>query len=298
MSERDDRPPLSEVICPFVIGNETAKELLGLMLFMDPQEDKFNMLYAGDMGSAKSTLADYACKVLGKDRSAKITKNTSPGGVIGVSDKNGNISGGVLRTSEGKLIFADEMEKYDAKVKRSFLESMEERTVTITKGEMPPQTFESIVNVLATVNPKGTRWINGPEMNRIALELSLLSRFHVVVPFIDQPGEMYGRIGESFHKREDYDYGPIRDMIAEGFDVGDVTLTKDQDHKAGLIAGKLKDGSHGAVFNQITPRLIMGVRSILKARARYMGRRVVDSDFSYVLNLYQNQIMADWLKSH
>lgn len=300
---------LYQHVAPFVIGSEMAREFAGLQMFCSPFNEQFHILFVGDPGSVKSTIADYSIKVWGKEHSAKVTKNTSPGGLTGV-DASGGIRGGVLRTLDelgeeiSRLVFVDELDKWPQITKKSLLESMVEKTVTNTKRGRAPQVDPSIVNIISTCNPKGMRWRGKFDMSKVGIDDDILSRFHIILPFRDTPASLYGDIGESFFVRETPECRQIRldftDMVRRGLGL-EIKLDKPQSRKAGDFCGELKDRAAGAVFDQITPRLIIGFQSLLVARAKFKSvqeddrkRGIIDEDFNYIYMLFR-ELQNWWL---
>jgi intein/homing endonuclease len=263
--------------------------------FYDIQVEGTERFIANNILSHNSALGDFAVAVMDDSSlAAKVTKNTTDVGLLGACDRDGMITGGVLRTNKGRLIIADELEKWESKTKRALLESMQERTVTITKGSMGIQKFPSIVNIIATSNPKKGRWYGLPRLDRVPIDDVLLTRFNAIIPFKDSPPDMYGDIGESFHTRRQIQILPeLVERIDRGFEIGKVDLTAQQYRQAGELVGKLK-AENEVFYNQITPRLIEGFVSLVKARGRFMGRQPIQDDFIYIYRLIQG-IMECWL---
>ncbi len=284
--------PISRYICPYLIGTETAREIVGLMLFMDIRHDRFHLLLAGDPGSAKSNLMDFAVGV--HSNAVKVTKHTSAAGLVGAADQRGNITGGVMRTmsGDGKLIGVDELDKCNIGVKNGLLEAMQERTVTLTKAGIRHE-FPAIINLIASCNPKAGHWSGKPRLDAIPLPSPLLTRFNAIIPTIDLDKKYYGDVGESFYHRQQIDTSELEQKIIRGFTVP-TELDAQQYRRAGEYVGALK-ASHGAFYKQITPRMVEGFVSVIEARAKFLGRPPQPTDFTYAYDLYK-EILNEWMR--
>lgn len=281
---------IGDFVAPWIIGNQVAKEVVGLQMMMNVQEEKGHSLLVGAPGSAKTdfllfTAANHPCAV-------KIGKSTTSAGLRGRIERDG-LMPGVLHSNSGKIVCFDEIDKVAKEVRNTLLESMQERTVTVT-GQSGTIERDSIVNVMAAANPSGGTWMGEPNLGQIPFDKILMSRFHIWVPFFDLPPDRYGDLGKSFYKRREDTGYVMREKLASVQHISHISVSEDQFEKIGNLVGRLK-ATNDLFGDYITGRTVEGAVSFCKAHARFRGNNAIDdSDINYVMDLYQRCIRC-WM---
>lgn len=288
----DEPINIAQYVAPHIIGerNDLAKEVVGLQALMNIRHEKFHVSLVGNIGSGKSDLASFI-----KDNhysAARTGKDTNKAGLIGERTFDG-LKGGVLRSSAGRLVVFDELDKAPASIKFTLLEAMEERRVTASsRGNT--YTCDAYVNIIATMNPRGGSWYGEPSLGDIPLPAAVMSRFHMFVPFFSLESDRYEEVGEKLHLRDDMEAlgAPLRELIDRARAIPDISITPAQNKLVGRYVGQMKD-SNDMFSPFITPRYLISYVSLAKTYARLYGRsRVADEDIELVRGLYDRMFQA------
>lgn len=284
--------PIAPMIAPHIIGNDLAKEVIGLMMLMNIKEEKFHTMLVGAYGSAKSELGVFVKKNMPNQTCMKLGKETTGPNLRGKMLPRGGTEDGLLWSSKGKIVFYDELDKTDKDTLNTLLEPMEERTVTVNGEE-----HDAVVNLIATANPYGGTWCGEPSLNQLPFgrNATLISRFYMFIPFFELHADEYKKLGRAFYIRDHEDIGAeIREKIRDAQSMPHISMTEEQHDAVCKNVGRLK--RENDLFRKyITPRYVTGSISLCKAHARYRGRdHVLDEDISYVHELYE-RVLDSWL---
>jgi len=279
---------IHQVLAPQIIGNQIAKQLLFLQLFIRPSlGEKFNILMIGDTASAKTDLVDeLRCFYF---NSIFVGRNTTSVGLFGAV-RGSMLVGGAIHKVHNGIVYMDEMDKLDSSVKKDLIQLMDKYDITITKAGMQfPITTKA--NYTATANPLGGNWVGEPNVSQIPFNPILLNRFHMVIPFQSLKTEDYGQLKNSFAIKEDDEAKEkriivLKDFITQSRKFDKIVVPKDLIHKAVEFIQVLKE-EYGQYLPLLSPRQIEGFITLMKASARMDLRTEVNvEDFKQIKTFF------------
>ncbi|MEM2674272.1 MAG: minichromosome maintenance protein MCM, partial [Candidatus Hadarchaeales archaeon] len=192
------REKLIRSIAPSIYGNEQVKEGILLQLMgCDPVEledgtrirGDIHILLIGDPGVAKSAILKWVSEVAPRGLYTSGVKSTAAGlTATAVRDEYTGgwvLEAGALVIADGGIACVDEFEKMDEREANAILESLEQQTISVSKGGIVA-TLNTRTSVLAAANPKGGRIDkNLPIVQQITIPPVLLSRFDLIFPVRD-----------------------------------------------------------------------------------------------------------------
>jgi replicative DNA helicase Mcm len=193
------REKLIKSIAPNIYGHEQVKEGILLQLMgSDPVEleearirGDLHILICGDPGCAKSALLKWVSNVAPRGLYTSAVKSTAAGlTATAVRDEltgGWSLEAGALVIADGGIACVDEFEKMDEREANAILESLEQQTISVSKGGIVA-TLNTRTSVLAAANPKGGRI--DPSLSvaeQIKVPPVLLSRFDLIFPVRDAP---------------------------------------------------------------------------------------------------------------
>lgn len=191
---------LHEALAPGVKGNDLAKDALLLFLFNGPKftdttehiRGSIHMLFIGDPSTAKSKLLEYVHKV--HPRSGKLSgPGTKAVGLTATVTKDEHfgwiLEGGQLVIYNQGALIVDELDKAEEETKNALHDPLESQEVRVAKANvnavLPAETA-----FIASANPKKGRFDAYEDLKaQINFPDTLFSRFDLVIPFFDRPGE-------------------------------------------------------------------------------------------------------------
>ena len=269
---------LHELIAPELIGNTFAKKILVLQMFTIPASgEHLNLLLCGSPASGKSVLAiDISrCIPISSYSSSNLTR-------IGLLE--------VLINTDGGLCVIDEFEKKDKATQEALLESMQTGKVSIDKFGCHTQR-DAKINVMALMNP--VKYIlddKVPIHNQTRLSLPLLTRFHLMIPFYSVPEHYYPDIALKYGteiEKEQRQKMIFKHVVEIQKNIPVVNVNAQIRQSIGSFVQELKAAS--PLKEIVSPRLIEGVFSLVKARARMNKRNAANTDdLNYVRNLVED----------
>lgn len=270
-------------IAPHILGNNLLKQFLTLQMFVNPNEgEKLHILVVGSTSCGKTEAMQFIHKIF-SGRSAFIQKDATP---VGVRE---------LLMRSPSLLIADEFDKMRRETRGMLLEAMQSQTVTIAKHDDYGVT-KAFVNITALCNPiRSDLSKDAPLASQISFsrEYYLLSRFHLLIPVYQPDAVLYGDIAERMENRrytEEDIINKLREIIyAIKFEFPTITVELPLARKVGDYVKHLKEINPNNIC--ITPRLIEGLLSAIKARARMCQRKEArEEDFEYIKKLYSELI--------
>jgi replicative DNA helicase Mcm len=194
------REKLIRSIAPSIFGHEQVKEGILLQLMgSDPVEledgtrirGDLHILLIGDPGCGKSAILKWVSNVAPRGLYTSAVKSTAAGlTAAAVRDEytgGWSLEAGALVIADGGIACVDEFEKMDEREGNAILESLEQQTISISKGGIVA-TLNTRTSLLAAANPKGGRI--DPAMTvaeQINIPPVLLSRFDLIFPVRDTP---------------------------------------------------------------------------------------------------------------
>lgn len=194
------REKLIRSIAPSIYGNEQVKEGILLQLMgCDPVEledgtrirGDIHILLIGDPGVAKSAILKWVSEVAPRGLYTSGVKSTAAGlTATAVRDEYTGgwvLEAGALVIADGGIACVDEFEKMDEREANAILESLEQQTISVSKGGIVA-TLNTRTSVLAAANPKGGRIDENLSVaQQITVPPVLLSRFDLPFPVRDTP---------------------------------------------------------------------------------------------------------------
>lgn len=273
---------LHEYIAPHIIGPGYSflKEVLLLQLFTIPKNDEpLWILIVGGTATAKTKIAVDIMEILGIP--CYIGKNATE---AGIRDK--------IIMSNNSVLFLDEFDKWDKKSRHVLLEPTATGFLTVTQSfsRRGYHAYEAHINVTALCNPKHGDLVEGiPIIDQLSFskDFPLIARFHLIIPIFPVDSSLYPEIAVRMVKKE-YDAerrARLREIIISAKEKNYNVKVSDEIARAvGHYVKRIKIRStHPEI---ITPRLLEGMLSMLKARARICLRNKVNNeDLAYVQSI-------------
>jgi len=201
---------IRDSIAPQIYGYTEVKDALALQLFGGVEKIQgggtklrgdIHILLIGDPGTAKSQLLGQIAKIAPRGRYAS-GKSASAAGLTAAAVKDEGTDGrwtleaGVLVLADRGTACVDEMDKMSAQDRSSMHEAMEQQTVTVAKAGINA-TLRSRCSMLGAANPKKGRFDEfSTPVDQIEMPPTLLSRFDLIFPMTDKPGDNDGSIAE------------------------------------------------------------------------------------------------------
>jgi len=286
-----------KLIAPHIVGNEDTKKAISLQLFTRPEiDEKLHILLIGTVGTGKSEcLVDVTRISNALYATSKVSKAGLAGATIG-----GEVVPGILTEADGGILAVDELDKIGKEELSALLEAMQKGTTTIVKA-LHHISLPSRCNIIAAANPINGKWSSQPSVNEIPFDMPLLSRFHLVIPYKEISGKMYPEIARSINfkynmissenekKRAEF----VKKYVEKAKEkVPKVDIPEFIVKEVGRWVGILKEDSKFSL--PITPRLIEGMISMIRACARVELRSVANNDdLEFVKRLVLN-IWGKW----
>jgi len=266
-----------EVLCPHIIGNVIAKQVIMLQLYSQPKlGELINVLLVGEAQSGKTALMIESSKIAQKGtyNGRKITG-------VGMLEK--------LIAFDGSCCLAqDELDKISKDARNSMLESMELGQVTISKHRQH-YTCKARCNVLAGANPRGDRLnTNMSILLQTNFDMPFLSRFTMIIPFESLDPKWYPNVAVGIKQKNDYEtLLRIKErIIEEKTKYYNVKVPDNIRIMVGREVKWLKDNS--LTKDIVGPRTIHGFINMIKSRCRMNGvMKAREKEFDYIKKLFR-----------
>ncbi len=279
-NDTDIYSKLVRSISPTIYGLEIEKEALILQLFGGvgkkmPDGTRIrgdiHILLVGDPGTAKSQLLSYMADITPRGVFASGRAATAAGlTAAAVKDEKGDgrwvLEAGALVLADKGLACIDELDKLTKEASSSMHEAMEQQRISVAKAGINA-TLQSRCSVLGAANPKAGRFdINDYIFDQINMPMTLLSRFDMIFPFMDIPGEKLDAkiathilrshlLGEMIQNQEQAETGANEDLDK---DFADLLEAQKPDIEKDLLR------KYVYVAKKIYPQLTPGATEVLK----------------------------------
>ena len=256
-----------ELIAPNILGNSLTKKIITLQIFTNPSVgEKLHILLTGEPASGK-TVIGFDTSMICPSSSYSASNLTR----VGLLEK--------LIATNGGILVIDEFGRLRKEVRDGLLEAMQTGTVSIDKHDTHAR-YQSKVNILAISNPRGDRLVSGMPISRqLPYGLPLLSRFHLIIPFWSVSDVLYPDIAKNYVLSRDDEKRImfLRDIVVKvKTKVPIVKISQTIAEEIGDYVMLLKRSSFSKEV--ISPRMIEGIVSLVKARARMELRDTVNKD--------------------
>jgi len=258
-----------ELILPRIIGNATFKRAISLQIFTEPRlAEKFHTLTVGTIATAKSDMALELSKVV--MGSQYTGKRVTPKGMFDA-----------LTFANDSLLFADELDKINKQVREQMLEVMQSQQAKEDKHNKH-FTHSARTNVAAFCNPRGYVLNDDtPIIHQIPFHLPLVSRFHFFLAVKPVDPDFYPDIAAGLSRMNMEDDNTRRRKLAEYIirvkqACPEVSISEQLARKIGMFVKTVREMS--PMKEVISPRLIEGLLSATKARARMNLKTTVSLD--------------------
>ncbi|MDG6220828.1 MAG: minichromosome maintenance protein MCM [Candidatus Thermoplasmatota archaeon] len=194
---------IRDSIAPGIYGYTEVKEALALQLFggvekvmtgQPRRRGDIHVLLVGDPGTAKSQLLRQMAEIAPRGIYASGKSASSAGLTAAAVKDDGNdgrwtLEAGVLVLADRGTACIDELDKMSTQDRSSMHEAMEQQTVTVAKAGITA-TLRSRCTLLGAANPKKGRFGEyDPIVDQIDMPPTLLSRFDLIFPMTDKPGD-------------------------------------------------------------------------------------------------------------
>lgn len=275
---------IHKLIAPFIIGDKKiityAKRLLALQMFTNAEAgEKFHVMMVGDPSSGKTEIGMDISKIL--PNSGYAGSNVTR---VGLIEK-------AIHCQNGLLVI-DEFSRLPKNTREALLEMMQTGFVSIDKHNQHEQKYSG-ANILAICNPKGDRIQEQmPITKQVPFSDVMLTRFHVFIPFYAPDKEYYPEISQQKAKikngveKEGRQEKMLKYIYKMKQENQEVLIPEDISQEIGKFIGMLRSSSEDKKI--ISPRLIEGITSMVRARARMLGKDEAGKpEFNYCKELLE-----------
>lgn len=282
---------ISASIAPNIFGYENIKTSVALQLFAP---DALHILLLGDPGTGKTQILHSATE-LSPISSFGLGSGTSGAG-LAVTKRGKKIEKGLLPNADGGLCAIDELNLMKPSDYGSIYNAMEKGFVTYDKGGDHLR-FDARVKVLAAANPKGDRFVGNVIRvlkDQLPFDSALLGRFHLVY-LMRRPGvEDFKSISKKIARGQkkvtpSEDIAFIKGYI-EFSERIEPEFSKDFEDIVSDFSEELKREEDRYLVD-ISPRIIVGLIRLAKARARMKLKRLVEKkDLDLAMELLKHSL--------
>ncbi|WP_153550486.1 minichromosome maintenance protein MCM [Candidatus Nanohalobium constans] len=294
-------------IAPSIFGHDRIKEAIALQIFGGVKKTRedgvksrgdLHLLLIGEPGTGKSQMLKFTGELAPKGRYVVGKSSTGAGLTASVvkEESTGEFSleaGAVVLANKG-MAAIDEIDKMAAEDRSSLHEAMEQQQISVSKANIQA-TLNAETSILAAGNPKFGRFDPyEPIPEQINIGDTLLSRFDMIFPVLDEPDEekdkeLAGTILQNHIDPEDTDaeiqQEELRKYIAYAKKNVRPQLTEEASQKIQEFYVNMRSkGDEGSV--PITARQLEALIRISEAAARAQLKEEVDvSDAEKAIDL-------------
>jgi len=269
---------ISKLIAPAIVGFDTIKKTAAYQLF---SVDPVHVLLLGDPGTGKTQILS-ATTDLAPISSFGLGSGTSGVG-LAATVKGKTITKGLLPMADQGLCAIDELNLMKPSDMAAMYNAMEKGFVTYTKGSSNLR-FQARIRVLATANPKGDRFVGhivDVLKQQLPFDPALLSRFHIVFLVRRPDTKRFREISKHIvhHTKSEHSLADIR-FVKDYIDYTErieVEFPKSFEKQVGDFAEDIKENERKYLV-EVSPRLIIGLIRLAKARARMHLKKVVSEE--------------------
>ncbi|MFH1401061.1 MAG: ATP-binding protein [Nanoarchaeota archaeon] len=257
-----------ERLAPHLRGYEPIKEAVAIQLFAT---ENFHILLLGDPGTGKTDILRAASDL------APISSYGLGSGMSGVGLSATRIGKelikGLLPSAHEGICCIDELNLLRPEDRGSLLNAMEKGFISYDKGRSHIK-IPARVNVLATANPKGDRFVSKKlDMTRrqMPFDEALLTRFNLIFivrrPDVAQFLQISKRILEGTKTRNRPEETQMLQSYITHAKNLEVTMPKEASETIMRYVEQLKR-KEGRLLLEVNPRIVHGIINMTKARAR------------------------------
>ena len=217
---------IRESIAPMIYGFSEEKEAIAHLLFGGTEKilseglkirGESNILLIGDPGVGKSQVLRSVAEIVPRKIYTSGRGSSAAGLTAAVMrDPDTNemtLEAGAVVLADKGFAFIDEFDKMKREDRSALHEAMEQHTVSIAKAGIVA-TLNARTSILAAANPRDGRWIRDRSpMNNLSLPQTIISRFDLIFPMIDEPNiaddEKKASHILGLHQRGSYNEPPI-----------------------------------------------------------------------------------------
>ncbi len=321
-SEEEVFQKIVESIAPDIYGMEMEKQAIALQLFggvrktlnRSPKRGDIHILLIGDPGTAKSQLLHSVAKLAPKSM-YESGKGSSGVGLTAAVTKDEELGGwtveaGVLPLCDGGIACMDEIDKMSDDDREHMNDAMGTAQCIPVAKAGKTMTLRSRTSVLAAGNPQYGRFdIHDNISNQIDIHPSLLDRFDLIFPILDQPNvdvdhdekksEHIAKMHRDYMEDETEDMGEIDDELIRKYVAHARKIkpkyTERSQEKIVEFYNKMRRKSDDTV--KITPRQLDTLHRLAEASARSRLSETVEVKDSkkaiQVFGYFLNEVSTD-----
>lgn len=274
-----------------IFGYPEIKQAVALQLFAP---EAFHILLLGDPGTGKTQILHSATE-LSPISSFGLGSGTTGAG-LAVTKRGKKVEKGLLPQADQGLCAIDELNLMKQSDYGSMYNAMEKGFVTYDKGGDHLR-FDARVKVLAAANPKGDRFVGNVIRvlkDQLPFESALLGRFHLVF-LMRRPGvEDFKSISKKI-ARGQKKQTPKEDLAfikgyVEFAERIEPEFSKDFEEIVSDYSEELKRNEEKYLVD-MSPRIIVGLIRLAKARARIKLKRLVErQDLELAMDLLRKSL--------
>jgi replicative DNA helicase Mcm len=285
---KDAPQRVAKLIAPHIVGHDIIKRAVALQLFAT---DPIHVLLLGDPAIGKTDIlrsaADYhpiSSYGLGSGMSGVGLAVTVIGDVI---------EPGLLPQADQGIACIDELNLLKETSRGALYNAMEKGFITYNKKGKHLR-LDASVRVLATANPKGDKF-KGKTLvelrKQIPFDQALLSRFHLVFLVKKPDTYQFLKIADKILKHKDESIGIadrefLKSYICHAEQI-DVDLPEVYHKEIVEFVHSLKKKEKGSLLD-ISPRLVVGIKRLVKARARMcLRKKVTQQDINEIKTIIE-----------
>ncbi len=283
---------ITQSIAPHIIGMERVKEGVGLYIFGAPperlpdgntQRGDSHVLLIGDPATAKSDILEFI------EANFKALRTSGPGATkVGLSAAavrdpdtgEWTLRAGPLVLADGWLCLIDEFEKMSEEDRKSLHEPLEQQKVSISKAGIVAN-FRARCGVLAAANPKYGRFdIYRSLIEQFNIPETILSRFDLIFVIRDTP-DHDREIARSILNSSSYEPEIDLDLLYRYVVYARQNINPQLSEEAKEYLEEYYIKRREVLLRTedapvpITPRQLVGLKRLAKARARQRLSKVV-----------------------
>ncbi len=291
---RKAQTAIPKLIAPHIVGMDAAKKAAAWQLF---SKERFHILLLGDPGTGKTEILRATDQFAPKS-SFGLGSGTSGAG-LSAAKKGNKLVKGLLPQAHKGIACLDELNLMKTQDRGALLNAMEKGFVTYDKGGTHQQ-IPAEARILATANPKGDRFVGASIQflkEQLPFDPALLSRFHLVF-FIRRPSKQeFLRITRQVVRDDKQritagDVKFIRGYIEHAHNL-DVKFDKTLEPMITDAFDDLKSNEDDYLV-ELSPRLVLGVVRMAKARARMaLRQKTTQKDLEEALQVFKKSLPVE-----
>ena len=271
-------PSITSTISPDLVGLDSIKKASCLQLF---SKERFHILLLGDPGVGKTKLLSSLVS-MSPIAAHGLGSGTSSVG-LAVTVKGKEILPGLLAIANNGICAIDELNLMKKEDRASLYSAMEDGFITYDKGGNHFK-FDASCRIIAAANPIMDKFRGGLAgfRRQIPFDLPLISRFHLVFIIRKPSIDKFLKIARNILKDKkphfnENDIEFIKGYVEYALSIKIVNIPKEFEDEVINFIEKIKKNENNFLF-ELSPRIVVGLTRIAKARARSELRDTVNYD--------------------